>query len=102
MLQAYERALALTHSMLEAARRGDWDELVRIEGERARVVEQIRTEDAEPARDPRQAGRKREIMAEMLRTDEQVQLLTQDWMHELREILGSISTAKRLTKTYGT
>ena len=65
MLQAYERALALTHSMLEAARRGDWDELVRIEGERARLVEQIRTEDAEPARDPRQAGRRPSSMMEI-------------------------------------
>ena len=30
MLQTYERALALTHAMLEAARRGDWDELVQV------------------------------------------------------------------------
>ena len=35
------------------------------------------------------------------RLDEQIQLLTQDWMHELREVLGSISTEQRLNRTYG-
>jgi hypothetical protein len=101
VLSCYERALSLTHAMLEAARRSDWDELVRLEGERSRVVDQIRVEDPDPARDPDLVARKRSIMTEMLRADEQVQLLTQDWMHELREVLGSISTTQRLTRTYG-
>ena len=101
MLQAYERALSLTHAMLDAARKGDWVALVRLEGERSRVVEQIRQEDPEPARNSAGVARKRQIMTEMLQADEQVQLLTQDWMHELREVLGSVSTAQRLTRTYG-
>jgi flagellar protein FliT len=101
VLQAYERALSLTQAMLDSARKGDWDELVRLEGERSRLVEQIRHEDPEPGRDATRVGRKRQIMTEMLQADEQVQLLTQDWMHELREVLGSVSTAQRLTRTYG-
>lgn len=101
MLSSYERALSLTHAMLDTARRGDWDELVRLEGERSRVVEQIRLEDPVPGRDPGTVARKREIMTEMLQVDEQVQLLTQDWMHELREALGSISNSQRLSRTYG-
>jgi hypothetical protein len=40
-------------------------------------------------------------MEQILRHDEQVQLLTQDWMHELREILGSVSQEHRLHRTYG-
>jgi flagellar protein FliT len=101
VLQAYERALSLTHAMLDAARKGDWDELVRLEAERSRMIERIRQEDPDPARDARGVARKRQIITEMVQTDEQVQLLTQDWMRELREVLGSVSTAQRLTRTYG-
>jgi flagellar protein FliT len=100
VLTAYERALSLTRAMLDAARRADWDELVRLEGERSRAVEQIRMEDPAPGRDAL-AGRKRAILTEMMQADEQVQLLTQDWMHELREVLDSIRTEQRLSRTYG-
>ncbi len=101
MLQLYERALAHTRAMLEAARKADWDELVRQEAQRGQIVDQIRLDDPDPAREPSLVARKRAIMTEMLQADEQVQLLTQDWMHELREVLGSISTEQRLTRTYG-
>jgi hypothetical protein len=101
VLQLYERALAHTHAMLEAARRADWDELVRLEAQRSQVVDQIRLDDPDPASAPALVARKRQIMTEMLQADEQVQLLTQDWMHELREVLGSVSTAQRLTRSYG-
>jgi flagellar protein FliT len=101
VLASYERALSLTRAMLDAARKGDWDNLVRLEGERSRLIDQIRRDDPDPARDRASAAQKRRIMTEMLQADEQVQLLTQDWMHELREVLGSISTEQRLTRTYG-
>jgi flagellar protein FliT len=101
VLASYERALSLTRAMLEAARKGDWDNLVRLESERGQLIERIRLDDPDPARDRAGAAQKRRIMTEMLQADEQVQLLTQDWMHELREVLGSISTEQRLTRTYG-
>lgn len=101
MLECYERALALTRAMLDAARKGDWDELVRLESERSRLIDRIRAQDPDPGRDAGAAVRKRQVMTEMLQVDEQVQLLTQDWMHELRDVLGSIGNAQRLTRTYG-
>jgi flagellar protein FliT len=91
VLGLYERALSLTHAMLEAARKGNWDELVRLEAQRSQVVDQIRLDDPDPARTPALVARKRQIMTELLQADERVQLLTQDWMHELREVLGSVS-----------
>jgi hypothetical protein len=65
------------------------------------LVDQIKAQDPDPMRDPQTRGRKREIMEQILRHDEQIQLLTQDWMHELREILGSVSQEHRLHRTYG-
>jgi len=95
VLSAYERALELTRVMLDAARKGDWDRLVTLEKERSIYIERIRMLDPGALRDANSRERKREIIAEMLRSDEQIQALTQDWMHELREVLGNINAQQR-------
>jgi hypothetical protein len=101
LIRAYERVLELSRAMLEAARKSDWDQLVALERERAQVVEDIRIGDPEPGRDPGTRERKRELIQAVMQCDEQIALLTQDWMHELREVLGSISAEQRLSRTYG-
>ena len=101
MLPAYERALELTRSMLDAARKGDWDSLVAQEKERGIQVERIKMSDPVPMRDGKSRERKLEIISEILRGDKQIQALTQDWMHELREVLGSISAQQRQSGTHG-
>ena len=100
VLAAYEHALSLTRDMLQFARNGDWDNLVKLESDRTRVIDELRVHDASPSRDS-SAGRKREIITEILKLDEEIQVLSQDWMHELRDILGSVSTEQRLSRTYG-
>ena len=100
VLECYERALELTRAMHGAAQKGDWDTLVQREKERAVLVDRLGREDADPASDVSSRGRKRELIAAMLQLDQQIQLLTQDWMHELREVLGSISAEQRLNRTY--
>ena len=101
VLHAYERALELTRAMLDAAQKADWDRLVQVEKERSIHIERIKALDPVPARDGNSRERKREIILEILQGDERIQSLTQDWMHELREVLGSISVEQRLTRSYG-
>ena len=101
VLGLYERVLALTRDMLDAARRSDWDGLVQRERERAGLLDQLKEHDPDPSRDAATRERKRAIILDILQGDEQIQVLSQDWMHELREVLGSISTEQRLTRTYG-
>jgi hypothetical protein len=101
LISAYERALELSRAMLEAARKSDWDQLVAFERERGRVVDDIRLGDPDPGRDLATRGRKRELILAIMQCDEQITLLTQDWMHELREVLGSISAEQRLSRAYG-
>jgi hypothetical protein len=100
-IAAYEQALELSRAMLDAAHKSDWDRLVALERERSRVIDHIRTTDMDPGRDLATLDRKRELILAIKQCDEQVQLATQDWMRELREVLGSISTEQRLTRTYG-
>jgi flagellar protein FliT len=100
-MQQYEKVLAITQSMLEAAQKGDWDGLVRLEQERAKLIEQLRESDREPGRDPRERERKRTLLQNIMRCDEQIEILTKDWMRELREVLGSVNAEQRLSRTYG-
>lgn len=101
IMQRYEQALELTRAMLEAARRSDWDALVGLEKERSSVVDQLKEMDVNPARDAETREHKRQVIRDIMECDEQIQILTQDWMRELREVLGSISAEHRLSRTYG-
>ncbi len=95
VLGLYEQVLALTRGMLDAAQCSDWDALVRLERERASLVDRITAHDPDPGRDPAGRERKRAIIREIVQTDDQIQVLTQDWMHELREVLGSIGAERQ-------
>jgi len=101
IMQRYERALELTRSMLEAAQKSEWERLVALEGERATLIDQLRDLDREPPRDARERDRKRALLREIMQFDEQIEILTRDWMRELREVLGSINAEQRLSRTYG-
>src|SRR5215210_7977169 len=102
IMQHYEKALALTRDMLEAAQKSDWERLTGLERERATLIDQLRDLDREPSPDTRERERKRELLREIMQSDEQIEILTRDWMRELREVLGSISAEQRLSRTYGT
>ena len=102
IMQHYEKALALTRGMLEAAQKNEWERLMGLERERATLIDRLRDLDRDPNPDTRERGRKRDLLREIMQSDEQIEILTRDWMRELREVLGSISAEQRLSRTYGT
>ena len=101
IMQRYEKALELTRSMLEAAQKSEWERLVALERERGALIDELRDLDRDPARDTREREHKRALLRETMQLDEQVEILTRDWMRELREVLASISAEQRLSRTYG-
>lgn len=100
LLDEYALALSLTQSMLSAASKGDWDQLVVLEQQRTRQIAVIQERDPNPPSQAPDAKKKREILGAILQLDEQIQLLTQDWMLELRQILSSVQTEQKLSRTY--
>jgi hypothetical protein len=102
IMQHYEKALALTRGMLEAAQKNEWERLMGLERERATLIDRLRDLDRDPNPDTRERERKRDLLREIMQSDEQIEILTRDWMRELREVLGSISAEQRLSRTYGT
>ena len=72
--------------ILDPSKRLDFEvvELAK-EGERATLIDQLRDLDREPPRDARELDRKRALLREIMQLDEQIEILTRDWMRELRE-----------------
>ncbi|MBC7781057.1 MAG: flagellar protein FliT [Proteobacteria bacterium] len=99
-LQAYEAALAISERMLVCARSAQWDQLVAMEKERAAAMETMRRRDPDPTRDASSRERKRAVLERMIACDEEIAVLTQDWMGELRQILTSVETQNKLARTY--
>lgn len=102
LTDAYEEALALTREMLDAAQKADWDRLVKTEITRGRLLDQLRAASEGPPTSDEAGTRRRATIEAILELDRQIQLLTHDWMHELRDILGSATAQRLLNKTYDT
>lgn len=98
----YEEALALTERMLDAARKAEWDQLVKLEISRGRLLDELRESNQGPP-ESHEAGVQRRVLIEaILEHDRDIKLLTQDWMHELRDILGSATAQRLLNRAYET
>ncbi len=100
LIDCYTHALGLTEQMLDAAQKGDWDRLVKVEIERGRLMDHLRDTDCDPPAANAALIQQREIIESILAQDQQIKMLTQDWMHELRDILGSSTAQRLLNRTY--
>lgn len=100
VVNAWHEVLALTERMLDAARKSDWDGLVQLEQERGRLIEDIGALEKDPTMARAHRDRKRALIQAIMGRDDEIRMLTQDWMRELREILASVNTEQRLSKTY--
>jgi flagellar protein FliT len=88
--------------MLHAAQNGDWDALIESELKRKALVEGMMHENESSLMDTVEQQRIGETIRKILAADSEIKSLTQTWMGELQEILGSIGTEKKLSKAYET
>lgn len=100
VVNAWQEVLALTERMLDAARKSDWDGLVELEQQRGHLIDDIGQLEKDPATARSHRDRKRALIQAIMGRDDEIRMLTQDWMRELREILASVNTEQRLSKTY--
>ncbi len=66
--------------MLEAAQDQDWDEVVRLEGACAVLIEKLRYQARSNALHPHQRAEKSKIMQRILHNDSQVRYLAEPWL----------------------
>lgn len=100
LLKQYDAIWRLTQKMLGAANQGEWDQLIEFVQLRATLTDSLMKLDNEDLWGREELSQKAELIRKTLSSDEEIKKLTQAWMGELQEMLGSIGTEIKLQQTY--
>jgi flagellar protein FliT len=92
LLDYYEAIEKASAEMLAAARTGNWDEVVKLEGACAVLIAQLK--NAAQSRQLRQeeAKEKSRIMQRILLNDAEIRHLAEPWLDDLDRMLGGRNT----------
>jgi flagellar protein FliT len=87
LLNYYEAIERASQDMLEAARGGNWDEVVKLESACAVLIAQLKHAAAERPLHSDEAKLKSRIMQRILVNDAEIRQLAEPWLEDLDEIL---------------
>ncbi len=95
LLSYYEAIERASADMLSAARAGNWDEVVKLEGACVLLISQLKHAAQEPAEDKAQASAqaqeaarvKSRIMQRILVNDAEIRHLAEPWLQDLDDTL---------------
>ncbi|GIX25726.1 MULTISPECIES: flagellar protein FliT [Caldimonas] len=89
LLDCYEAIERASQEMLEAARRGDWDRVVHLEGACAVLISRLKQAAVGRQLDPEQARAKHRMMMRILHNDAQIRQLAEPWLDDLDRLLAA-------------
>ena len=89
LLQYYEAIEQASQDMLEAARDGNWDRVVKLEGACAVLISQLKHAAAEQRLCNEEAQLKARIMQRILLNDAEIRHLAEPWLEDLDQMLAS-------------
>jgi flagellar protein FliT len=92
LLHYYEAIERASQDMLEAARVGNWDHVVKLEGACALLISQLKHAAAKQALGPEEAQLKSRIMQRILVNDAEIRHLAEPWLEDLDEMLTGRAT----------
>ena len=87
LLNYYEAIEKASQDMLEAARTGDWDHVVKLEGACALLIAQLKSTAGERRLAREEAELKSRIMQRILVNDAEIRQLAEPWLEDLDDIL---------------
>jgi flagellar protein FliT len=87
LLQYYEAIETASREMLEAARLGDWDRVVKLEGACAVLISQLKHAASEAALDSDAVKAKARIMQRILLNDAEIRHLAEPWLEDLDQMM---------------
>lgn len=88
LLQYYEAIERASQDMLEAARDGNWDTVVKLEGACALLISQLKHAAADQKLASDELQLKSRIMQRILVNDAEVRVLAEPWLEGLDHLLG--------------
>jgi flagellar protein FliT len=87
VLNYYEAIEQASQDMLAAARRGDWDHVVKLESACALLIAQLKRNAGERPRASGEARLKSKIMQRILVNDAEIRQLAEPWLEDLDNVL---------------
>jgi flagellar protein FliT len=87
LLSYYEAIERASADMLVAARNGNWDEVVRLEGACVLLISQLKNAARDQQLNGDQARTKSRIMQRILINDAEIRHLAEPWLQELEQTL---------------
>jgi len=92
LLQYYEAIERASQDMLAAARGGDWDQVVKLEGACAVLIAKLKHAAAAKQLGAEEAQLKSRIMQRILVNDAEIRNLAEPWLEDLDKLLQGRST----------
>jgi len=89
LLNYYEAIEQASQDMLEAARAGDWDHVVKLESACALLIAQLKRNAADKSLAPQEAQLKSRIMQRILVNDAEIRQLAEPWLEDLDDVLAA-------------
>jgi flagellar protein FliT len=87
LLNYYEAIEQASQDMLEAARGGNWDRVVKLEGACAVLISQLRSAAAKLPLEKEEVQIKTRIMQRILVNDAEIRTLAEPWLEDLDQLL---------------
>ena len=87
VLNYYEAIEKASQDMLDAARSGNWDHVVKLEGACALLISQLKHAAAQQSLGPEEAQLKSRIMQRILVNDAEIRQLAEPWLEDLDNVL---------------
>jgi len=88
LLTYYEAIERASVEMLDAARTGNWDQVVKLEGACAVLIAQLRSAAQTRALQQSEAKEKSRIMQRILLNDAEIRHLAEPWLEDLDQMMG--------------
>jgi len=89
LLNYYEAIEQASQDMLDAARTGNWDHVVKLEGACALLISQLKNAAARQPLGAEEAQLKSRIMQRILVNDAEIRHLAEPWLEQLDDILAA-------------
>ena len=87
LLNYYEAIERASQDMLQAARSGNWDEVVKLEGACAVLISQLKHAATQRPIDAEESQLKSRIMQRILVNDAEIRHLAEPWLEDLDQML---------------
>jgi len=91
LLNYYEAIERASADMLEAARNGHWDEVVKLEGACAVLISQLKHAAKEKSLQAEESKLKSRIMQRILLNDAEIRHLAEPWLDDLDKLMSGKS-----------